>query len=423
MADNFNIGTRNVQDIIRASGFDPEYNKASIENIMATQATKQRQQEQLVAEAAERIKQAKLQSTQKQEAADAGVNPEFKGTLAVSEAVALLEANGVKQDQIDLFIASLGDQKRVNEESVRALVAKRSGSQLNIGVQKVRPLTDSYPGEDGSPVLAWGRNTVDENGKPKLETTTRTNASGPVFEADDAVAYAAAKEIPATKTNIAQQIADARKLIANVTVDKLAIQSWKQLKEATDPLTKSGQNALAMAGRANQRADRAMALLAEPGQLTWQRVKSIQADTAGIFQGGVPPIVSLSDQDVNTWKQDVAKFEEFFTGAQAEGLVPEDLQKQLFNIVRDIKEIDNEIINKELDIAAIGFRDVIAKDDNSKARWEEYKKAVLRTETSAAQEVATKKLFGGASKAPEATAAPLVDKKAALRAKIKTMGK
>lgn len=420
MADNFNLGTPNLDDIIRASGFDPSHNKAAIEDIVSSQALKQKQQEQLVAEATERIKQAKLQSVQKQEAADLGVNAEMKDVMTIQEAVAHLKAAGVKEANIAAFVEAIGDQKVVSRTAVQDVILKKSSSgNLNlVGAKEGQPMQ----GEDGKWYRTWIKRTPEQG----ILMTDRVSPTGvAVFQAEDPEGYQAGKtmlSIQDPKLAATTKVAGARETMATQKVEQNKIKNWNDLRASIDPETKSGQNALALAGRANQRADRVFATLAEPGEMTWQRMNAIKTDIAGIFIGGVPPIVSLSDQDVHSWQQKAAKIVEFFTGRQAEDLVPMDLMRQMFNLTKEIKAIDNEIINNELEISSIGAEDVIKKDP---ARWERLKAAVLETGHSVSEDAAHEKLFEGSPSSPKAGKADgsTEKKKAALRAKIAAMGK
>jgi len=395
--------------IVRASGFDPEHNKATIEDIITSQSLKQRQQEQLVAEATERIKQAKLQTTQKQEAADLGVNAEMKDVMTIQEAVAHLKAAGVKKENIDAFVEAIGDQKVVSRTAVQDVILKRSaGMGINmIGAKEGQPVQ----GEDGKWYRSWIKRTPDLG----ILMTDRVSPTGAaVFQAEDPAGYEAGKtmlSIQEPKVAAATKGAEARETMAEQKVQQNKITNWKDLEKRIDPLTATGQSALALAGRANQRADRVFAVLSEPGSVTWPMVSAVVTDIAGIFQGGVPPIVSLEEQKLNTIAEKAAKIKSYFTGAMAEGLVSVDYQRQLFNLAKELKDIDNEIIQNQQYIVDIGGEDVIKQDPE---RWERLKRSVLKTTHSVKEDVSYGKLFEG----KELGGVAAEDKKAALRKKL-----
>jgi len=404
---------------------DPTMTGVNFSNLIADQARKQQTQAMQVAEAVERVKQAKLQSTQKQAAADLGINAETEGYMSVQQAVAAFHANGLKQEQIDAFIADMGDNKMVPKSVVQSIILKRGGSQLNLGVQKVRPLTDSYPGEDGKPVLAWGRQTVDENGKPKMEITTRRNASGPVFEADDAEGYATGQETPATKIGIAQMVANARKLSADVGRERLTEQSWQKLQDKVNVSNAPAARAIGQAAVNNMRADRALKLLNKEA-LTKNEYDVVVSDLAAIFKGGVPDVLSLEHQRYATLQSDVNEVIQYVTSAPSEVNTPE-IKDRLRGITNEVKQIDNGIILNYMDSVAAGYETYIAGNPERFARMVN---AQLRNlgadtiDTSVIEGMKEMPLSESVTKKnPELTGKPdtetaTEDKKAALRKKL-----
>lgn len=415
MADNFNLGTPSLEDTLRASGFSPEHNKSAIEDIISGQSLKQRQQEQLVAEAAERIKQARLASKQKTEASEAGINPELKDYLSMDEAVALLQANGVKQEDVDDFVKALGNKEYVSRVALQAVIMKKGGTAgINlVGAKEGQPMQ----GEDGKWVRTWIKRTP-ELGILMTDRVTPTGVA--VFQAEDPTGYEAGHtmlSIQDPKLKATEKAAGARATLAEGRVKQYKVDNWLKLEKEINPYTKAGAGALARSGIANQRADRAFGLLALP-KPTWQDIDGIKVDIAGILTGGVPQLPTLEDQSLadNVW-QKFGEVKEYFTGARAEDVVPDKIRQQMFERLKEIKDIDNEIIGKNIRVVELAAKDII---DTDRPRWEELKQVLLETTTKSDKEdLAYTNIFGEGAPAPKATpASKTVDKKAALRKKL-----
>ena len=401
MADNYNIST-NLGDILKSSGLDandPGATYVNFERQMAEQAMRQQTQAQQVQEAAERIKQAKLASTQKQEASDVGVNPELKDYLSIEEATALLKANGIKQDHIDEFIKSMGDKQYVSRQAIQAVILKRggAGSLSLVGAKEGSPMQN----EEGKWVRTWIKRTPDLG----ILMTDRVSPVGvAVFQAEDPTGYEAGHtmlSIQDPKLAATTSMAESKKTLADAKVEQNKIQNWLTLEKRVNPNSTAGQNALGLSGKANQRADRAFGLLAVPNQ-TWEGIHAIETDLAGILTGGVPQLPTIEDQQIfEPAKERVARALEFFTAHRTEGLVPVEIEKQLFDLIKEIKNVDNEIIDKQLGIVEVSAEDIVNKD---RPRWERLKNAILTTTESQEEDKAYAKLYGASSAAPAAAA-------------------
>lgn len=415
MADNFNLGTPELSDIVQASGFNPAHNAAVLEDVIASQTSKQKQQEQLITEAAERIKQLKLGTKQKEEASALGVNPELKDYVTVDVAVAMLKANGVKDDVVESFVAELGDTQVVSRQALQAVILKRGGSGGSlalVGAKEGQPMQDE---ETGKWVRTWTKRTPELG----ILMTDRVSPVGvAVFQAEDPEGYAAGhviESIQGPKLEATQTTATAKKTLAEGRVKQYKIDNWLKLDKEVNPYTKSGAGALARSGVANQRADRAFGLLALP-KPTWQDIEGIKTDIAGILTGGVPQLPTLEDQGLanNVW-QKFGQLKEFFTGARAEDVVPDKIREQMFERLKEIKDIDNEIIGKNIRVTELAAKDII---DTDRPRWEELKQVLLETTTKSDKEdLAYKAIFGGegpvatpaaASAEPSTAVAPAV---------------
>jgi len=393
MASNFNLRS-DSRDALMGAGLDPNdptNTYINLGNTIAQNMQRQQTHEQQVAEAVERIKQAKLSSTQKQEAADLGVNPELKDYLTIDEAVALLKANGLKQDKIDEFVSSLGDKQVVSRQAIQAVILKRggAGSLSLVGAKEGQPMQDE---ESGKWVRTWTKRTPDLG----ILMTDRVSPVGvAVFQAEDPEGYAAGhviESIQGPKLATQQTTAGAKKTMAEQKVAQNKIQNWLTLEKRVNPNSAAGQNALGLSGKANQRADRAFGLLAIP-ETTWEDMHAIVTDTAGILTGGVPQMPTIEDQNIGkSIAERWSKLLSFVTGHRTEGTVPLKYRQQLFDRIKEIKNVDNEIIDKQLGIVEVAAEDVIKQDQQ---RWERLKNAVIATTESMEQDAAKAAIYGG----------------------------
>jgi hypothetical protein len=386
-------------DISQAAGIDPAYN---FYNNIAQQSARQKQDEQRIAEARERIKQARLESTQKQEAADLGVNPELKDYLTVDEAVALLKANGLKQEVIDAFVSSLGDKEVVSRQALQAVILKKGGaggSLALVGAGEGKPVQDPI---DGKFYQTWKKRLPDLG----MVWTDRMNENNvPVFLQEDPEGYATGhklESIEGQRLAVSKMTGEARKTLAEQKVAQNKIQNWLTLEKRVNPNSAAGQNALGLSGKANQRADRAFGLLAIP-ETTWEDMHAIV--TAGILTGGVPQMPTIEDQNIGkSIAERWSKLASFVTGHRTEGTVPLKYRQQLFDRIKEIKNVDNEIIDKQLGMVEVAAEDVIKQDQQ---RWERLKNAVIATTESMEQDAAKAAIYGGEAQGiPSAAPAP-----------------
>ena len=436
MADNFNINLD--KDLaMSAGGIDPNKPVTSawdFANMIADRAAKQETQQQLVAEAAERIKQARMRTKGQEELVAGGVNLEAGDLLPMADAVALLEANGLKQELIDKFKEAMGDKQFVSRQALQAVILKKGGggSLSMVGSKESSPIQDP---ETGKWVKTWFKRTPELG----LLTTDRLSPVGvAVFQSEDPEGYAAGhviESIQGPKLATQQTTAEAKRSMAEQKVAQNKIANWLTLEKRVNPNSTAGQNALGLSGKANQRADRAFGLLALPAT-TWEDVHAIVTDTAGILTGGVPQMPTIEDQNIGkSILERWSKLLSFVTGHRTEGTVPLQMRKQLFDRIKEIKNVDNEIIDKQLGIAEVSAEDIIKQDPQ---RWERLKNAIMATTESMEQDAAKAAIYGGEASTTAPAASPAEpssaakphtvssaheDKKAALKAKIAAMGK
>lgn len=417
MAENFNIQAPSLDEVLKSGGLDPSnpgMTYVNFANLMAQNAARQKTQSQQVAEASERIKQLQLESRQKQAVEEAGINPELKDYLSKDEAVALLKVNGVKQEHIDEFIKDMGDKEYISRAAIQAVILKKggSGSLSLVGAKEGQPMQD----ENGKWVRTWIKRTPDLG----ILMTDRVSPIGvAVFQAEDPTGYEAGHtmlSIQDPKLTATLKTAGARATLAEQKVIQNKINNWLTLEKRVNPNSAAGQNALGLSGKANQRADRAFGLLAVPAT-TWEDMHAIVTDTAGILTGGVPQMPTIEDQNIGkSILERWSKLASFVTGHRTEGMVPLKYRQQLFDRIKEIKNVDNEIIDKQLGIAEVAAEDIIKQDPQ---RWERLKNAIMATTESREQDAAQSAIYGVEAKpeSPMPTAGH-EDKKAALRKKL-----
>lgn len=417
MADNFNINTTQDQ-ALTAGGLDtsnPNMTYVNFGNLLTAQSRAQQDQAQKVAQAVERIKQLQLETKQKQGVEEAGINPELKDYLSKDEAIALLKVNGVKQEHIDEFIKDMGDKEYISRAAIQAVILKKggSGSLSLVGAKEGQPMQD----EDGKWIRTWIKRTPDLG----ILMTDHVSPTGvAVFQAEDPTGYEAGHtmlSIQDPKLTATLKTAGARATMAEQKVVQNKINNWLTLEKRVNPNSAAGQNALGLSGKANQRADRAFGLLAIPAT-TWEDMHAIVTDTAGILTGGVPQMPTIEDQNIGkSILERWSKLLSFVTGHRTEGTVPLEYRKQLFDRIKEIKNVDNEIIDKQLGIAEVSAEDIIKQDPQ---RWERLKNAIMATTESMEQDAAQSAIYGVEAKPVSLvpTTAGHEDKKAALRKKL-----
>lgn len=129
MADNFNINTTQDQSLI-AGGLDPNSPAMTYVDFatqIASNAMRQKQQEQLIAQAVEQTKQAQLSTRQKTAADVAGVNPELADYLTKEQALAyLMQSWNVNETDPDIIRLNQVLPDMVNRFTIQTLLRKRS---------------------------------------------------------------------------------------------------------------------------------------------------------------------------------------------------------------------------------------------------------------------------------------------------------
>jgi len=149
---------------------------------------------------------------------------------------------------------------------------------------------------------------------------------------------------------------------------------WERLESKANNLNAGSRKALGVASINNMRADRLLAT-SDMKIITPQVYNALVADLQGIYKGGVPDQVMMQHGDYQTIQRKAAEVLQQITGKPQNVNTPE-IKQYLLDLTRDIKAIDNKVINDNLGIQAVAFRDLIRKDPE---RWNDLVTAINRT--------------------------------------------
>lgn len=157
--------------------------------------------------------------------------------------------------------------------------------------------------------------------------------------------------------------------------------NWIKLGDHVNSLRQSSRSALGAAAIANQRADRALEVLDNPGASP-QQLDYAMTDLAAIFQNGSPHETALNRQQYNTLKTKFINLKTYLTANPSAAGQPE-VQKQIKQTVSEIKQVDNKIVKDNLGIAGVQFENLIKKDPE---RWNRLIDAVTKTTIGTAED-------------------------------------
>jgi hypothetical protein len=405
MADNFNINTTQDQanEDRGLNQNNPAMTYVDFGNQIVRNSQEQARQAQLVQQAIEQTKQQKLSTKQGQEAADLGVNPNLKDVFTVQQAVAYLKGAGVDDDQINSFVAALGDAKTVSKAAIDTIIRKKE-----LAVKPGTPfIASAADAKNESMVTKEGDQLVE--GQSYYDTGEK--------DQDGNAIYAHGGKEPVDQ--------DAK---IHLKESEAAEKQWQKLDTEMNRFIRSSRgNALTQAA---QRAVRALNELGEGQPLTAQMLSFIQKDISGIFQGGVPPVSGMESEDFTNVLQKVNQLIAKYTGVQ--GYLHHDLGDQrqyLLGLLMRLRQSTTDMLKSALASEAAGYQQVISAQPE---RWQQMIDGKLKaveaglsqnaSDTMDAMKETPQGKLGPAmtpKAAPAAGGAQSVeDKKAALRAKL-----
>ncbi len=135
---------------------------------------------------------------------------------------------------------------------------------------------------------------------------------------------------------------------------------WNKLGKAVNSLDKGSRTAVGMAATGNQRAARALALLDNPNMDTVLK-KYVEADLAGIMQGGAPHEQMLRQQGYDNLVTTYANLKQKLTSEPQAIKVPE-IRQQLKDTIQGIIAVDNDVLDTNVGIAKESYLKAIKND-------------------------------------------------------------
>jgi hypothetical protein len=166
---------------------------------------------------------------------------------------------------------------------------------------------------------------------------------------------------------------------------------WVQLGHDVNALGATSRKALGVAANANMRADRALERLSP--NMTPEDKDLVVTDIMGLMKGGSPDEIQIKRGMYNTLSQEATALLERVIGDPTALNNPEVLDK-LKETVTSIKEIDNNVIKRNLGINAIMYEPFIKADPG---RFQRLTNAIMETTLAPGE------------KAKEATATPTTE--------------
>lgn len=342
MSDNFNINTTQDQSLV-AGGLDTN-NPAMTYVDFANQITKaeqeQRRQEQMINQATELAKQEKLSTKQKTQADAMGVNPEMKDFFTVDEAVSYLKAASVDDKLIESFVASLNGKQIVSRAAIDTIIRKKE-AQAKTGIPFIASAEDA---RNESLVTKEGDNLV--AGQSYFDT-------GEKDEEGNAIYGHGGKE----------PVDQEHKL--KLKEEEAAEKQWQKLDMEINKFLRSSRgNGLTTAV---QRSVRALNELGEGQPLTSPVLSYIQRDISGIFQGGVPTVAGMDQEDFTNTMQKINNIIAKYTGVQ--GYFHKDLGDQreyLLGLLMRLRDTTMQMLKASVASESTAYEQIIHGEPD---RW------------------------------------------------------
>lgn len=353
MADNFNINT--TQDQANEAGGlerdNPSMTYVDFANQMATNSQNQARQAQLVQQAIEQTKQQRLATTQGQEAADLGVNPNLKEILTVTQAVALLKAAGIDDAQIQAFVDAMGDNQTVSKVAVDTVIRKKEMAN--------KPGTSFIASGDD----AKNPSLVTKEGDQLVEGQSYYDTGEKDDEGNGIYGHGGKEPMD-----------NSGKLALNQS--ESAEKQWQKMGALIQSAMKSRSGPVGMLGTTIVRSLRALNTL-NHGKLTKQDVSNVSSDIAAIYQGGVPSIIQTTENNYGTKLQDLAETLRHYTGILSyfgNDKIMADTSAKLRQVLEDMRNSAVVQMQKFVEMQFPFFQQII---DTNPERWEKVQKSVL----------------------------------------------
>lgn len=354
MADNFNIQTTQDQSLV-AGGLERD-NPSMTYVDFANQIARNAQAQQAQAEA---IKQAQLLTQQKTAASNLGINPSLKGYMSKDEALALIQAELSRQKllsdevkaQLQAWYNAAPDM--VDQQDVKDFISRYQPKEPKAGMPFKATEDDanneSMFTKEGDHLVA-GQSYYDTGEKDKEGNAIYAHGGGEALAAQEA------------KLGVKESEADEKQ--------------WQKLGTLIQSAMKSRSGPVGMLGTTIVRSLRALNTL-NHGKLTKQDVANISSDIAAIYQGGVPSIVQVAENNYGIKLQDLAETLRRYTGILSyfgNEKVMADTTAKLRQVLEDMRNSAVEQMQKFVEMQFPFFEDIISRDPD---RWERVQKKAL----------------------------------------------
>ncbi len=135
---------------------------------------------------------------------------------------------------------------------------------------------------------------------------------------------------------------------------------WNKLGKSVNTLSQGARSAAGMAAVGNQRAARALALLDAPN-MDSVLLKYVEADLAGIMQGGAPHEQMLRSQGYDNLVTDWAKLKQKVLAEPQSLKIPE-IRQQLKETIQGIVAVDNDVLDTNVGINKETFLKAVKQD-------------------------------------------------------------
>lgn len=354
MADNFNINTTQDQSL-EAGGLEKD-NPSMTYVDFANQIARNSQAQQAQAEA---IKQAQLLTQQKTAAAAAGINPSEKGYMSKDAALALIQAELSRQkllsDEVKTQLQAWYDAApdMVEQQDVKDFISRYQPKEPKAGSAFIATDEDaknpSMLTKEGDHLVA-GQSYFDTGEKDEDGNAVYGRGGGEALNAQE------------NKLGVKESEADEKQ--------------WQKMGTLIESAMKSRSGPVGMLGTTIIRSLRALNTL-NHGKLTKQDVANVSSDIAAIYQGGVPSIVQVAENNYGTRLQDLAETLRRYTGILSyfgNEKVMADTTAKLRQVLEDMRNSAVEQMQKFVEMQFPFFEDIINRNPD---RWERVQKGVL----------------------------------------------
>jgi hypothetical protein len=211
----------------------------------------------------------------------------------------------------------------------------------------------------------------------------RSLAEGEQSEADKVAARAQSRELAEQAAEdrkqrsaesddlrrfLAGQSLAGRQLTLDTNTEKWTEDQWQKLERRANALNAGSRSALGQSGVANVRAARAMDVLVNKDIVSDPYAYDlVNTDVQGIMKGGAPTNEQLKERYVNLQTQLASKWQQITSNPTA--VNQPEVKRQLLAIVNSLREIDNDVIDKNLGVAKVAFKKILSEDPDRAAEF------------------------------------------------------